>query len=58
MNLDVPFDVAACDTIAKHSVEMWTRYSSSKCAFAAYPVNRFFFLFFKRASILAHLCAP
>lgn len=55
MNLDVPFDVAACDTIAKHSVEMWTRYSSSKCAFAAYPVNRFFL---KRASILAHLCAP
>lgn len=43
MNLHVPFDVAACDTISKHSVEMWTRFSSSKCAFAAYPVNRFFF---------------
>lgn len=45
MNLDVPFDVAACDTISKHSVEMWTRFSSSKCAFAAYPVNGFFFFF-------------
>lgn len=55
MNLHVPFDVAACDTISKHSVEMWTRFSSSKCAFAAYPVNRFFL---KRASTLAHSCAP